>query len=155
MIKVLDISDQETARQVLRIQIPAYEVEAKLIQFDEIPSLLDTEESLAESGETFLGFFFDGNMQGVLSYCKENDYWLICRLVVHPSHFNRGIATELLQFFLKEVREVSDTGIVKVSTGTANLPAIALYKKFGFAERNTKEVAPGILVTQLIKAREV
>ena len=152
MIKILDISDQETAKQVLSIQIPAYEVEAKLIQFDGIPSLSDTEESLAESGETFLGFFCEGNLQGVLSYCKEYDYWLICRLVVHPNHFNRGIATELLQFFLKEV---GDTGIVKVSTGTANLPAIALYKKFGFAERNTKEVAPGILVTQMIKAREV
>ena len=112
-----------------------------------IPQLYDTEESLADCGETFLGFISDGILQGVLSFCKTDHQMEICRLVVHPIYFNRGIATELLSFFLKEfVREGEQ---VKVSTGAANHPAKALYKKFGFIEIKNREVAPDVSITEL------
>ncbi len=147
LIIVLNIKNKETAKGILDIQIPAYKVEAELIQFNGIPQLYDTEESLADCGETFLGFVSEGILQGVLAFCENDHQMEICRLVVHPFYFNRGIATELLSFFLKEFIRVGEQ--VKVSTGADNHPAKALYKKFGFIEIKNSEVAPDVRITVL------
>lgn len=147
VISVIDIENKEMAREVLNVQIPAYEVEAELIQFDGIPQLFDTVELLASCGESFLGFFSEGVLQGVLSYCKNEDEWEICRLVVHPACFKKGIATALLEFFLQEV--VGKGELVKVNTGAANIPAITIYKKFGFSEIDHLEVAPGVQIIEM------
>ena len=154
LIIALDSRNKEIAKEILKIQIPAYKVEAELIQFSRIPQLFDTEESLANSKETFLGFVSEGTLgilQGVLAYCKNGNQIEICRLVVHPNYFKRGIATELLSFFLKDI--VGEDEQVKVSTGAKNQPAKALYKKLGFTEVENREVAPGVWITVLHKTK--
>ena len=151
LIIALDIRNKEIAKEVLKIQIPAYKVEAELIGFNGIPQLFDTEESLADSKETFLGFVSKGTLQGVLAYCKNGNQIEICRLVVLPDYFKRGIATELLSFFLKEIAGEDEQ--VKVSTGAKNQPAKALYKKLGFTEVENREVAPGVWITVLHKTK--
>ncbi len=55
MIQPLLIEQEEVAKQVLQIQIPAYKVEAELIDFYDIPPLKDTVSSLQQCGETFTG----------------------------------------------------------------------------------------------------
>lgn len=147
LIISLDIGNKEIASEVLKIQIPAYKVEAELIRFNGIPQLFDTEESLANSGETFIGFVSEGVLQGVLAYCENENQMEICRLIVHPAYFKRGIATKLLAFFLQEL--VGKTERVIVSTGADNYPAKALYKKFGFTEIENREVAPNVWITEL------
>ncbi|MGP4112691.1 GNAT family N-acetyltransferase [Streptomyces sp. 4N509B] len=52
----------------------------------------------------------------------------ICRLVVHPVTHRRGVATALLD----AVDSIEPAELTIVSAGTANLPAVALYRRRGF-----------------------
>jgi ribosomal protein S18 acetylase RimI-like enzyme len=65
----------------------------------------------------------------VLSLEEDGDETEIGRLAVAPSHFRRGIATKLLL----HAEAITGPGVVmRVSTGEANAPAIALYERHGF-----------------------
>jgi ribosomal protein S18 acetylase RimI-like enzyme len=57
----------------------------------------------------------------------------IASLVVHPDHFKKGLATQLLNFALQKYVQP----VVLVETAVANAPAIFLYKKFGFQKVDT------------------
>ncbi|CAM3235631.1 hypothetical protein BRIN106911_01455 [Brevibacillus invocatus] len=46
VIRIIDAHNPETAQDILRIQIPAYQIEAALIDFDGIPPLKDTVDSI-------------------------------------------------------------------------------------------------------------
>ena len=51
-------------------------------------------------------------------------------LTVDPSYFGNGIANKLISYVL----EVVDFTEAVVETAVANMPAINLYKKYGFVE---------------------
>ncbi|MBS4174596.1 GNAT family N-acetyltransferase [Bacillus sp. FJAT-49736] len=144
MIQLLNITDREIAEQVLRIQLPAYEVEAKLMNFYDIPPLHDTVDSIMESQEVFYGAFLDGKLAGATSVEKENQSLQICRLVVHPDFFRKGIGKQLVQHIFEVYHFVEK---FEVSTGENNSPAKNLYKKLGFEEINRIEIAPNIYIT--------
>jgi GNAT superfamily N-acetyltransferase len=141
MIQTLNISDVRIAKQVLDLQLLGYRVEADLIGFDGIPPLHDTVHHLQACKEVFLGFFHDAVLTGLISYeWEDNDTITICRMMVHPLHFQKGIASTLLKQVLTE-------GVAKkykVSTGAKNLPAKQFYTRHGFTETMTREVAPGV-----------
>jgi ribosomal protein S18 acetylase RimI-like enzyme len=61
-------------------------------------------------------------------------------LVVHPKYFRRGIASELITFIFK----LFIGNKITVETGLANIPAIALYKRFGFKEIDQYDTDHGI-----------
>ena len=144
MINRLEIEQFETARQVLTIQLPSYQVEAELIGFNDIPPLKDTVETLQACGETFYGFFCDGELAGAISYKRELDIIDIHRLIVHPAHFRKGIAQSLLSYL-----QQAEQDFVKmiVCTGQKNTPAANLYRKNGFVLTQEMEVAPNFFLT--------
>lgn len=129
MIKKIDITNPDIAKEVLSIQLPAYQIEAKLIGFDEIPNLRDTVDSLQQCGETFYGYYKNGNLCGIISFVITSFVLDIHRLFVDPGHFREGIAKQLLDHILY-VETGFDTVIVK--TGNKNIPALRFYKKYGF-----------------------
>ncbi|WP_051410014.1 hypothetical protein [Brevibacillus panacihumi] len=72
MIRLIDNTNPDMAAHILRVQIPAYRVEARLMNFDGIPPLQDTLESIQASAETFLGYFdADDDLAGFLSFEEE------------------------------------------------------------------------------------
>lgn len=129
MIKKIDITNPDIAKELLSIQLPAYQIEAKLIGFDEIPNLKDTVDSLQQCGETFYGYYMNGDLCGVISFVISSYVLDIHRLFVNPRYFRRGIAKQLLDHILN-VERGFDTVIVK--TGNKNIPAIRFYQKYGF-----------------------
>ncbi|MGI6192923.1 MAG: GNAT family N-acetyltransferase [Christensenellales bacterium] len=131
VVQKLDITNPDTAKEVLSIQIPAYQIEAKLIGYDEIPNLKDTVESLQQCGETFYGYYMDGNLCGAISFTVASLVLDIHRLFVAPAYFRKGIAGQLLDHIL-QVETGFDTAIVK--TGSRNFPALRFYQKYGFAQ---------------------
>lgn len=142
MIRLIDNTNPVMAAHILRVQIPAYRVEARLMNFDGIPPLQDTLESIQASAETFLGYFdADDDLAGFLSFEQEQAGYTICRLVVHPDHFRKGIGKALLHHFMSEVGKLQK---VAVSTGATNEPALNLYKAFGFQQVGVLEIAPGV-----------
>ncbi|WP_068773367.1 N-acetyltransferase [Paenibacillus sp. FJAT-26967] len=146
MITVLDVQQEETARTMLSVQIPSYQVEADLIGFQGIPQLRDTVEKLQESGENFVGFLEAGELAAFISYTEDSGEVDICRLVVHPRHFRKGIARKLVRHVLLNI--VQGRKAV-VSTGTLNKPALSLYKSLGFVEVREIGFAPGVSITML------
>lgn len=128
MIKNIDITNRKNAEDVLNIQIPSYMVEAEIIGSYEIPPLKDTVNSLRKCGETFFGFYDYEKLCGVISIKLSDREVDIHRLIVHPSHFRKGIAQLLLNF----VESKFEVKTIKVSTGSKNTPAVHFYKKNGF-----------------------
>lgn len=129
-IKILSITDADTAREVHALQKLAYGIEADLIKNKRIPYLVQGISDLMRSeAETFLGYFDEeGRIMGVFSYQITNDGVLdVHRFMVHPSLFRQGIASELLNYALENnvLRKVI------AQTGTKNKPAIEYYQKNG------------------------
>jgi ribosomal protein S18 acetylase RimI-like enzyme len=138
---ILDLSDDTVLRELWTVQRLAYAVEAELIGFDGIPPLHESLDDLRACGETFLGLYDEEGLAGAVSYRMEGSTVDICRLVVHPRAHRRGIASKLL--------DALPDGPQTVSTGSRNEPALRLYRKRGFSETGTREVAPGVSITDL------
>jgi ribosomal protein S18 acetylase RimI-like enzyme len=145
VIRPLDLSDRAIAERLLDIQHRAYAVEAELIGFDGIPPLQEDLKDLMSSTEHWLGRYDGDALVGAVAYeFPDDDTVDITRLIVDPMHARRGHGRALLDHL--DRLEPRPTSIV--STGTANTPAIALYKSRGYHEDGRIEVAPGITVTQ-------
>lgn len=141
MIQILNNNEEGIAQKILDAQLPAYRVEAQIIGYDDIPPLHDTVDTIRSSEEVFVGFFIGRELAGFVSYESEDDAVDICRMVVHPDYFRRGIAKRLLAYVLDEAAVRKK---VTVSTGALNEPAKSLYRGFGFALAKELEVAPGV-----------
>jgi ribosomal protein S18 acetylase RimI-like enzyme len=145
----LDLTDRALAERLLTIQHAAYAVEAELIGFDGIPPLQEDLDGLMSSTELWLGRYDGTLLVGAVAYeLPDEDTVEISRLIVDPAHARRGHGRALLDHLDRfEPRPVS-----LVSTGSANLPAVNLYKSRGYTTAGEVEVAPGIYITQFRRA---
>ncbi len=148
MIRNIDISNKEMAQSVLNVQIPSYQVEAKLINFFDLPPLGENIENLQQSGENFFGYYINDELAGVISYKIEDKTLDIHRLMVAPNHFRKGIGRILLQFIEKVENHIHE---IIVSTGANNTPAKNLYIDQGFSEIGKMEVSKGIFMSNFKK----
>lgn len=151
MIKEINFRDVRLVMELYNLQRTSYRIEADLINFYEIPPLVETIEELKKCGETFIGYFAGDELAGAISYTKEEREVTICRMIVHPNHLRKGIAQELLAFV--EIN-LSDYTIIKVSTGKDNTPAKNLYLKNGFHLVGEMEVVPGLFISNFEKRKE-
>nr|WP_234969362.1 GNAT family N-acetyltransferase [Bacillus mediterraneensis] len=138
------------AARVLVIQRAAYRLEAELIGTDEIPPLKESLEDLQGCGQTFIGYYNQGELAGVLSYKKEEGTIDIHRLVVAPAHFRKGIARKLLGWL---ENQETDAELFTVSTGRDNEPAVCLYKSLGYVLERESIVGPGIKLVHFTKLK--
>ncbi|MFI5830445.1 GNAT family N-acetyltransferase [Streptomyces sp. NPDC051578] len=149
----LDLADEATAAAVFRIGRASYAVEAELIGFDGIPALSESLAQLRERPLRWLGAHgADGGIAGFLAWEEEPD-GSVCvdRLCVAPASFRRGIASLLLRHLLTET--VPGRRIT-VTTGAANVPAVGLYDRLGFARGEDFSPAPGLLMASFTRAPE-
>ncbi|AKG04480.1 GNAT family N-acetyltransferase [Salimicrobium jeotgali] len=147
MIKIVDITDSEVAEEVLNIQIPSYNNEAELTDFFELPPLKDTVHSLQQCEETFFGYYLGEELCGAISVKVVNRVIDIHRLMVHPDHFRKRIATTLLRF----IEEGADFEAMTVSTGSANEPAVNFYLKHGFVKTGESKITKDFSITSFKK----
>jgi GNAT superfamily N-acetyltransferase len=131
MIIEINHNNRSIANEVLNLQKLSYRVEAEIINYDDIPPLGETINDIIDSIETYLAFYEGDEIAGVLTYEIDEDSLTICKMMVHPNHFKKGIASMLLNHIFK--LDVMARRI-KVSTGAKNTPAIQLYIKYGFIE---------------------
>ncbi|MEW2418620.1 GNAT family N-acetyltransferase [Streptomyces sp. NPDC046866] len=147
----LDLADEATAAAVHRIGRAAYAVEAELIGFDGIPALRESLAEMRERPLRWLGLRGDGGgIAGFLAWEEEGD-GTVCvdRLCVDPARFRRGIASELLRALLAAAP--ADRA-VRVTTGAANAPAVALYGRLGFTRGEDFSPAPGLAMASFTLA---
>lgn len=148
MIKKLVNASLSEAEDMLDLQLKSYAVEAELLHVKDFPPLRESVDDIIGSEETFYGVFLDGLLAGMYSYCLTAKAAQLCRLVVHPSYFRRGIASILMEHFLRETRGVHK---IFVTTGKKNTPAVSLYEKFGFSITEEFIIEDGITILRLEK----
>ena len=148
MIQLLEHKDLIVAEQILAVQRPSYQIESELINYPNLPPLHENATDIQNSDETFVGYWLDGTLAGVLAYEPEDDGFLIGRMVVHPDFFRRGIGRALLQWL-----ETAVTSTLYVSTAAKNQPAIRLYQSKGFAIYQHKTLPDGLELVQLRKIK--
>ncbi|MDQ1911869.1 GNAT family N-acetyltransferase [Paenibacillus sp. GD4] len=148
MIEEFDLNDMKLVLEVLLLQQTAYRIEAELIGLEEVPPLLDSPQTLKDSGETFFVYRSGERIAGAASCKQTAKELLICRMMVHPECFRQGIADALLT----HMERLAVPGMkLKVTTGTRNLPAMQLYAKHGFEPEQQLLLAPGVTLTVLAK----
>jgi ribosomal protein S18 acetylase RimI-like enzyme len=148
MIKILDLMNTDIVKDILELQVASYKIEAELINFAQIPPLMDTIATLQECDEIFYGYYEEEALAGIISYKIYEDALDIHRVAVHPRFFRRGIAGKLVQFIEGLHQDIKK---LEVCTGAKNLPAIHLYVKHGFVPMNNIEIAEGIFLTVFCK----
>ncbi|MEO3945717.1 GNAT family N-acetyltransferase [Gorillibacterium sp. CAU 1737] len=147
-IRPLDLSEPIEALRLLALQQASYLSEANVIGFSDIPPLKDTLPSLQESRECFLGCFWNVELAGCIAYERRGEELEICRMMVHPDFFRRGIADQLLHAVYEREAGVR---LMRVSAVTTNEPAVRLYEKHGFSTADSREIAPGIYLAEYSK----
>ncbi|MGW2187987.1 GNAT family N-acetyltransferase [Streptomyces sp. NPDC001719] len=148
----LDMTDAHTAVTTHRIARRAYAVEAQLIQFDRIPALCETLEEMRAQPLHWLGATHNDTLAAFVAWRDDTDPVEIDRLCVDPEFFRRGLAATLLNHLLHEI--VPDRDVV-VTTGAANHPAIALYKRLRFTRGEDFRPVPELVMAQFEMRRHL
>jgi ribosomal protein S18 acetylase RimI-like enzyme len=150
MIVMLKHNDPMIAARINQLQQESYAVEAKLIGYDGIPYLLQGVEEIISSRETFIGYQIADELAGVTSYEKEDPESItICRMIISPAFFRRGIAKKLLNVLWHQEPGVR---CIYVQTAAKNIPAINLYTKSGFHLIREFSVPDGL---KLVRFRKI
>jgi ribosomal protein S18 acetylase RimI-like enzyme len=133
---------------VLEVQHAAYAIEAQLIGYPQLPPAHETLAALQGCGEEVWLCEEGGELLGAvgLEHVGEEEL-LIARLFVAPSAFRRGVGTALVRRALAQARGRR----VRVGTAAANLPALALYERFGFRRVGESDPAPGVTYVELVR----
>jgi ribosomal protein S18 acetylase RimI-like enzyme len=88
---------------------------------------------------------------GALSFVVESGRALtITRLVVHPHHFRRGVATALLRDVEERVLQIA---VFNVATARLNAAALSLYDRLGYQITRNSDTPEGITVVHLAKQK--
>ena len=140
MIFYLNNKDIPVAEKLFSIWQESYIIEAKFLKVNDFPPLNRKIQDFLDSSTCFYGFVKDDVYNAVIEIWDNDGILHIQSLVVKPSQFRKGLASEMIAFVLSENMECNFT----VETGCDNLPAINLYLKFGFVETKQYETDHGI-----------
>ncbi len=142
----LDLSRDDVTEGVVALQRAAYSVEAALIGYDAMPGLHESADELVARDIDMVGAWQAGELVGAIGYRRLGDGVVdVDRLVVAPSTFRRGVGSSLV-LALHDIEH--DARCFEVSTAVANLPAIALYERCGYAIVGT-ERSDGVEIAHL------
>lgn len=79
----------------------------------------------------------------VWQYSTENDRVMVIHLLmVRPSMSGKGIASSLVRYAM-EVAKKHSCEVLRLDTGSQNIPAVSLYKKLGFQITATASMKVG------------
>lgn len=132
MIVSLSLQDHNIVEQIWSLQHAAYRMEAAAIGLKNAPPLPETFGSLRASEELFFGIVSgDDEVLGAIAVAFSNTprQVEITRLMIRQDCLRQGIGSRLVQHVLKTF---PDADSFSVTAGTGNIPAVQLYRKFGF-----------------------
>jgi len=127
----IQLSDPATAAAVLELQLCVYGWEAEIIGSRRIPPLLETIADVLESDEMARGVYVKTQLVGCITYKCVGQLLEICKLMVRPECFRKGIGSCLLEDVLSNAKNIMQ---VTVATAATNVPATLFYLHHGFEE---------------------
>tara|TARA_A100001037_G_C14851485_1_gene501019 strand:+ start:59 stop:511 length:453 start_codon:yes stop_codon:yes gene_type:complete len=139
LISILDHTLELNANRIWRIFQRSYAVEAKILSVENFPPLQRTIQEFLTSNSMFYACYIESDICGIIEV-NVNTCIHIQSLVVDPDYFRRGIASRLITFLLLKY----DNFTFSVETGLKNVPAIQLYKSFGFEQVSIFDTNHGV-----------
>ena len=147
VIAGLSVQDSVIALRLHNLMQAAYTVEASLLQDDDFPPLRRTLQKLRSAQSRFLGIMHDDVLHAAIELVVLRAEVYIDALVVAPTEFRKGLGTALLH----HVAGLYPDKTFIVQTGKANVPAINLYHKLGFATESQTTTAAGLELVSMVK----
>ncbi|RQW23055.1 GNAT family N-acetyltransferase [Bacillus sp. C1-1] len=142
MIRELQVKNNEQSKALYRLQKVAYQIEANMLDFHEIPPLMESFAQFLKTTEVFYLYIEEDSILGAVSIDDNSDKVIeVTRMMVDPRFFRRGIARRLLQHIETLPNEPC---VLKVATGAKNAPAIQLYQSQGYQLMERKVVKGGV-----------
>ncbi|UTR07392.1 GNAT family N-acetyltransferase [Alkalihalobacillus sp. LMS6] len=129
MITALNLANNDLTKNLYRLQKVAYQIEADMLEFYEIPPLMESFEQFLKSNETFYAYLEGDDVVGAVSIAVDKELVEVTRMMVDPNHFRKGIAKALLHYVESKTKP---SQLLKVATGAKNTPAICLYRSSGY-----------------------
>lgn len=146
-IEVLQVREPVVAKRLHELMQAAYKVEARLLHVEDFPPLRRTVQKLSTSQSRFLGITDNNRLHAAIELVVLHTDVYIDALVVAPSQFRKGLGTALLQ----HVVNLYPGKTFIVQTGSANIPAINLYRKSGFRTDCETTTPAGLQLVSLVK----
>ena len=140
MILKLEHKKNSVATAIQTVFQVSYAIEAALLKAIDFPPLKRTVANFLDSDTDFFGYMINGDVAAVIEVDSNKEVVHIQSLVVDPRYFRRGIGRKLVQYVLDKY----ETKLITVETGLENIPAISLYKSFGFKEVKQWDTDHGI-----------
>jgi GNAT superfamily N-acetyltransferase len=125
---LLDHRKTLVSEAIFRLFQRSYKVEAKLLGMTDFPPLRRTAQHIKSSNTCFVAYSNGETLTALIEIELVQGQLDINSLVVDPEQFRKGYGMQLLHHVLSTL----DWTKAVVETAQANLPAIALYEKFGF-----------------------
>lgn len=144
----VDHRDPGVAEEIHALQQASYAVERDLVGAVDFHPLRLTAEDIRREPDTFLGAREGGRLVGAVSFTESEALVDVGRLIVHPTHFRRGIASLLLEAV---ERHAGPGRRLTVSTAALNEPAVRLYQKHGYHIVERTVLPDGLALVRLAK----
>lgn len=141
MIQKLNNFQPAVAEKTRNVFQVSYAVEAKILKAVDFPPLKRPLEKYIDTDTEFYGYLLNDEIVAVAELRFHPDFIHIQSLVVHPDHFRKGIASQMMDFILNSF---ADCPRFMVETGVDNKPASDLYRKFGFYEIHQWDTDHGV-----------
>ncbi|MDA8226427.1 MAG: GNAT family N-acetyltransferase [Desulfitobacterium hafniense] len=132
-IRIANLSDKEQIERCVNL---AYEKYIPRIGKKPKP-MLDDYIFLIDKGNVFLGEY-EGQLVGILVLKNSEKYIFLDNVAVEPSYQGKGFGKKLLLFAEKYAKE-KDIKEIRLYTNAKMFENIAIYKKMGFSEFESKQ----------------
>jgi len=134
--------------EIDRVFKSAYAIEAELLGVENFAPLNRDKNDVLSCGNRFIGSLSETNLCGVIEL-EAPEFaaaeMTITSLAVTPTHFRQGIGRALVRSALEAAK-----GMIRVTTGKLNHPAIELYKAQGFDLARTFMTPDGVDMVEFI-----
>jgi AmpD protein len=143
-VKELDRADDRLAREALRVQLAAHQLEVAWLNYPALPVLWPDLAAVRASRERILAAFEGEALRGLVVVSRRPDGGIhIERTVVDPEHLEQGWGYRLLN------RALQDESSCSVDTAEVNQAALALYHKAGFVQTQRWTTTDGLALWRL------
>jgi ribosomal protein S18 acetylase RimI-like enzyme len=139
-IEVLPHKTLATAEQIHAVMMLAYAQESALLKVKHFVPLERAVSEVQASSDFFFGAFVGDELVGAIGIGPDDEPDQLCinSLVVHPKAQRQGIGRLLVAAALQR----GAGAVFAVATAGLNVPALALYREFGFVEYRWGEIGP-------------
>lgn len=150
MVEIL-AAESKDAKEILKLQVLAYQSEAKLYNDWSLPALTQTLDSLHQEFEdsVILKAIVNNQIVGSVRAKIDNGVCKIGRLIVDPEFQKQGIGTALLKNIEKIHENINS---FELFTGSKSINNIKLYEKNGYLKSHTKELSENVSLLFLVKS---